>query len=165
MLTRTPALVLLALLTAVALDARGPQRPPALADPMDTAVHPSALVKMIDDIGGRRVRVHKARVIAVLNPRAFLIESAAALSPLPGNLDRVLVLIDDGALRVDAAALVDSNVRVLGVARTLLGLQTTGEVPWPRELTREALKRYEIRAAVLARSVQTADGVELTDRR
>jgi hypothetical protein len=152
------------LLSMVAVTARDLQRPPEPTDPMNTVVHPAALAKMIDDIGGRRVLVTKAKVIAILNPRAFLIESAAALPPFAGSLDRVLVLIDAGMLRVNAADLIDSNVRVLGIARTLLGLQTTAEVPWPPELTREALKRYEIRAAVLARSVQTSDGVELTAR-
>jgi hypothetical protein len=158
----------LVLLVALAIAPARAGQAPRLAeptDPIDAVVHPSALVKMIDDIGGRRVRLVKAKVIAVLNPRAFLVESAAILEPMTGNLDRVLVLIDDGALRVNAAAIVDTNVRVHGIARTMLGLQTTAEVPWPPELTRDVLKRYEIRAAVLARSVQTADGVELTDRR
>jgi hypothetical protein len=162
MVTRTSPLVLILALWMVTLDARGLQRPVEPADPMNTVIHPAALAKMIDEIGGRRVLVTKAKVIAILNPRAFLIESAAALAPFAGSLDRVLVLIDDGMLRVEAADLIDSNVRVFGIARTLLGLQTTAEVPWPPELTREALKRYEIRAAVLARSVQTSDGVELT---
>jgi hypothetical protein len=162
MVTRTSPLVLILVLWMVTLDARGLQRPVEPADPMNTVIHPAALAKMIDEIGGRRVLVTKAKVIAILNPRAFLIESAAALAPFAGSLDRVLVLIDDGMLRVEAADLIDSNVRVFGIARTLLGLQTTAEVPWPPELTREALKRYEIRAAVLARSVQTSDGVELT---
>jgi hypothetical protein len=162
MLTRTSALALVLVIAMVALDARGLQRPAEPSDPMNTVIHPAALAKMIDEIGGRRVVVTKAKVIAILNPRAFLIESAAALAPFAGSLDRVLVLIDDGMLRVDAADLIDSNVRVFGIARTLLGLQTTAEVPWPPELTRDALKRYEIRAAVLARSVQTSDGVELT---
>lgn len=134
-------------------------------DPMDTVLHPGALAQLIDEVGGRQVRLPKARVAAVLNPRAFLIESAAILPPLRGRLDRVLVLIESGALRVDASAVTNSNVRVLGVARTLLGMQTTAEVPWPPELTRDVLERYEIRAVVLATSVQTADGVELTEPR
>jgi hypothetical protein len=53
---------------------------------------------------------------------------------------------------------------VTGVARTLLGVQVTAEVPWPPELTPEVVKRLEIRAAILATSVQTAEGIELTDR-
>jgi hypothetical protein len=159
------SLLVLMLLAVTAARAAEEQRPKEPTDPADTVVHPSALVRLIDDIGGRRVMVVKAKVSTVLNERAFLIESSMALSPLPGHYDRVLVLIDAGALRVETEKIVDTNVRVHGIARTLLGLQTTGEVPWPPELTRDALKRYEIRAAVLARSVQTADGVELTDRR
>jgi hypothetical protein len=158
-------IALVMVVAAAAPHARERQRVGDERDPMDTVLHPSALVRLIDEIGGRRVVVPKARVVAVINPRAFLIESAAALPALTGHIDRVLVLVDAGALRVDADALVDENVRVLGIARTLLGVQTTAEVPWPRELTRDVLKRYEIRAAVLARSVHTADGVELTDRR
>jgi hypothetical protein len=50
------------------------------------------------------------------------------------------------------------------VARTLLGLQVTREVSWPEGLTPEAVQRLEVRAAVLATSVQTAEGIELTDR-
>ena len=166
------SLVLLALTPAQAVEgqrrlldlSRQGARTPAPQADVDTVVHPAALARLIDDIGGRRVTVVKAKVITVLNERAFLIESSLALSPLPGHYDRVLVLIDAGALRVAAEKMVDENVRVHGIARTLLGLQTTGEVPWPPELTKDALKRYEIRAAVLAKSVQTADGVELTDR-
>ena len=165
MRTHLSSLVLLFVFAiAPARAGQGP-RPTETTDPIDAVLHPSALVKMIDDIGGRRVRMVKAKVIAVLNPRAFLVESAGLLEPIKSNLDRVLVLVDAGALRVETAAIVDTNVRVYGTARTLLGLQTTAEVPWPPELTRDVLKRYEIRAAVLAVSVQTADGVELTDRR
>jgi hypothetical protein len=159
------AIALASVLALVPVRAEHDQRLMEPADPVDTVLNPSALVRLIDEIGGRRVKVVQAKVIAVLNPRAFLVESDAFLEALPGRYDRVLVLIDDGALRVDATAITDRTVRVNGIARTLLGLQTTKEVPWPPELTRDVLKRYEIRGAVLARSVQTADGVELTDRR
>jgi hypothetical protein len=37
-------------------------------------------------------------------------------------------------------------------------------VAWPAELTQDMVERLEIRAAVLATSVHTADGVELTNR-
>lgn len=130
----------------------------------ETRLHPAALAQLIDELGGRQIMLSKAYVPAVLNPRVFLVESGGAIPPTVGNLHRVLVLVDGGTLRVDAAALVGSNVRVVGVARTLLGVQVTREVPWPPELTREILERYEIRAAVLASSVQTADGVELIAR-
>lgn len=158
-------LLLLGVFAPAPLGAGDGQRLAEPKDPADTLVHPSALARLIDELGGRRVNMVKAKVVAVLNPRAFLVQSAATLEPLQGSYDRVLVVIDDGALRVDTNDILDTTVRVTGIARTALGLQTTKEVPWPPELTKDALKRYEIRAAVLARSVQTSDGVELTDRR
>ena len=51
---------------------------------------------------------------------------------------------------------------IVGVARTLLGVQAAHDVPWPEPLTRHEIERLDIRAAILASSVQTADGVELT---
>ena len=128
-------------------------------------LHPDSLAKLIDNVGGRDVMLPGARVLAVINPRAFLIESASSFPARVGNLDRVLVLVDAGALRVDHRLLVGSNVRVRGVARSLLGIQVTAEVAWPPELAPDVVKRLEIRAAVLATSVATVDGVELTDRR
>jgi hypothetical protein len=132
-------------------------------DARDHVLHPWALAELIDEIGGRRITLPRARVIAVLNPRVFLIESASFLAPLPRHFDRVVVLVDRGALRIEADLIVESNVKILGVARTLVGMQMTREVPWPPELTREVLKRYEIRAAVLASSVQFS-AYRLTDR-
>jgi hypothetical protein len=126
-------------------------------------LHPAGLAELIGEVGGRPVVLPRARVLAVLNPRAFLIESASLLQATIGNLDRVLVLTRDAPLRVDAAALTGTDVRVVGVARTLLGVQVTREVPWPVELSPGMVKRLEIRASVLATSVHTADGVELTD--
>jgi hypothetical protein len=111
------------------------------------------------------VTLRRARVIAVLNPQVLLIESASPLPATIGMLDRVLVLIGGAELSVDAALLSGADVHVAGTARTLLGAQVTREVAWPRELTPEMVKRLEIRAAVLATSVRTADGVELTRRR
>jgi hypothetical protein len=127
-------------------------------------VRPGTLATTIADLAGHSVRVPYARVVGVFNPRAFLIDTASRLPALPGNRGRVLVLVDPGALRVPAAAIVTSTVTVLGVARTLLGAQVTGEVAWPIELRPEVVERLEIRAAVLATSVQTPDGVELTAR-
>jgi hypothetical protein len=129
---------------------------------MISNVRPSGLASFLEHLAGRTVRVRSARVVGVFNPRAFLIESATSLPAPLGMRDRILVLVDgDAALRVAPAALVGSEVVVLGVARTLLGMQMTAEVPWPRELTQEAVKRLEVRGAVLARSIQTAEGVEL----
>lgn len=142
------------------------QSSPVVSSRQPTALqlHAASLAELIEEVGGRPVVLPRARVLAVINPRALLIESASPLTPTIGNLDRVLVLLDRAALRVDAAAMSDATVRVVGIARTLLGVQVTREVAWPPELTPEMVKRLEIRAAVLATSVHTADGVELISR-
>jgi hypothetical protein len=149
--------------SARALRQAAPNAPGPLRDA--TRLHAGAFAELIDDVGGLQVRLPRSRVLVVLNPRAFLIESASSLPAVVGNLDRVLVLVQEGVLRVEPALLVGSDVTVHGTARTLLGLQVTNEVPWPEILTRDITKRFEIRAAVLATSVQTADGVELTTRK
>ena len=127
-------------------------------------VRPSTLADQIDEFAGQRVRVPYARVVGLFDPSTFLIESAMPLPLAIGNRDRVLVLVEGGTLRPSAASIVSSTVTVVGVARTLLGVQMTAEVPWPAKLDRETIERLEVRAAILATSVQTADGVELTDR-
>ena len=158
-------LMLLAAGSPAAADRTQLDRPPldASRTSAEIKLHPAALAELIDSIGGRDVMLPRSRVLAVINPRAFLIESASSLPATDGNLDRVLVLIEAGALRVDGKSLVGSNVRVRGVARSLLGIQITAEVPWPSELAPEVVKRLEIRAAILATSVQTPEGIELTD--
>ena len=141
------------------------ERPVQLPAEVMNTVRPSALASLIDELAGQRVRVRNARVVGVLNPRVFLIESLTSFPAMLGTRDRILVLLDGGAtLRVAPATIVASSVTLVGVARTLLGVQVTGEVPWPPELTRDVVKRLEVRAALLATSVQTAEGVELTDR-
>src|SRR5687768_12757334 len=136
----------------------------ASGQPASINLHPAGLAVLIADVGGRPATLPRARVIAVLNPQVLLIESASPLPAMIGGLDRVLVLIGGAELRVDPALLSGADVHVAGTARTLLGAQVTGEVAWPRELTTDMVKRLEIRAAVLATSVRTADGVELTRR-
>jgi hypothetical protein len=128
------------------------------------AIRPGMLAYHIDTLAGQAVRVPYARVIGVFEPNVFLIDSQAQLAPLVGNRARVLVLIDGGKLRVAPALLVGSTVTISGVARTLLGMQVSREVPWPAVLTRHEIEHLEIKAAILARSVKTPDGVELTDR-
>ena len=132
--------------------------------PASINLHPGGLARLIDEVGGRPVTLRRARVIAVINPQVLLIESASPLPATIGMLDRVLVLIGGAELRVDAASLSGADVHVAGTARTLLGVRVTGEVAWPQALTPDMVKRLEIRAAVLATSVRTADGVELTRR-
>ena len=127
------------------------------------AVRPGMLAEHIESFAGQTLRVPSARVIGVLAPNVLLIDSQAEWFPLKGHRARVLVLLEHGALRVPPALLVGSTVTVFGVARTLLGVQVTREVPWPTVLTREEVERLEIKAAVLARSLRTADGVDLMD--
>ena len=155
--------------TATARSARqlANQDAPGTRAPMETRLHPGAFAELVDEVGGRQVQLPRAKVLVVINPQAFLVESASLLDAMAGSYNRVLVLVDapSGALRVDPALIVGSNVTVRGMARTLLGMQVSGEVPWPPILTRQVTDRYEIKAVVLASSVQTADGVELTTRK
>lgn len=157
---RTILVAAAAALLAAMAGAQGRDRPPEAG--ADIRLHPSALVQLIDYLGGRQVSLPQAKVVSVINPRAFLVESTGPLAGTPGKLNRVVVLVDRGALAVEPEALVGSTVRVVGIARTVLGMQVTREVPWPPELTRDIVRRYEIRAAVLSSSVATPDGVELT---
>ena len=125
-------------------------------------IRPATLADTIDELAGYSVRVPYARVVGVLNPRAVVIDTANPLRPPLGNRDRVLVLVEGRALAVSSTLVVGSTVTIIGVARTLLGLQVGREVPWPSELRPDVVKRLELKAAILAHSVQTADGVELT---
>ena len=132
-------------------------------DGLPIRVRPGMLAAQIGELAGHAVTVPYARVVGVFNPRAFLIDTSTRLPPVTGNRARVLVLVERGGLTVPPATIVASTVTVAGVARTLLGAQVSREVEWPKELSPTAVERLEVRAAVLARSVQTADGVELTN--
>jgi hypothetical protein len=134
----------------------------ASADGMPILVRPGMLAAQIGELAGHRVTVPYARVVGVFNPRAFLIDTSTRLPPVTGHRARVLVLVERGGLTVPPATIVASTVTIAGVARTLLGMQVSREVEWPNELNPAALERLEVRAAVLARSVRTAEGVELT---
>ena len=125
-------------------------------------VRPSTLAAQIEELAGHPVRVPYARVVGVLNPRAFLVDTSTRLPPVRGHRARLLVLVEQGSLVVPAATLVSSTVTVAGTARTLLGMQVSREVPWPNELGPESIERLEVRGGVLATSVRTAEGVELT---
>ena len=141
------------------------EAPPELrAGGIPILVRPSALAAQISELAGQTVRVPYSRVVGVFNPRVFLIDTATRLPPLVGNRHRVVVLVAPGSLKVAPEAIVASTVTVLGVARTLLGMQVSREVPWPTELRPDVVQRLEIRAAVLANSVRTAEGIELTGR-
>jgi hypothetical protein len=136
----------------------------AAADGLPIRVRPGMLAAQIAEFAGHEVTVPYARIVGVFNPRAFLIDTSTRLPPVTGHRARVLVLVQRGALTVEPATIVASTVTVGGVARTLLGMQVSREVEWPTELTPEAVERLEVRAAVLATSVRTAEGVELTSR-
>lgn len=128
-------------------------------------VRPSTLAAQIEELAGHTVRVVYARVVGVLNPRAFLVDTSTRLPPVRGHRARLLVLVGEGSLAVPATTLVSSTVTIAGTARTLLGMQVSREVPWPAELRPESIERLEVRGGVLATSVRTAEGVELTGGR
>ena len=135
-------------------------RQPAPERPM--ALRPSMLVANLDVFAGQRVRVLNGRVVGVLEPTAFLIEPATPYLKAMGQRDRVLVLIGSSTLRAPAELIVGSMVNITGVARTVVGMKMTREVGWPAWLEPERIERLEVQAVLLASSVQTSDGVELT---
>ena len=128
-------------------------------------VRPSTLAAQIEELAGHSVRVVYARVVGVLNPRAFRVDTSTRLPPVRGHRARLLVLVEQGGLAVPPASLVSATVTIAGTARTLLGMQVSREVPWPAELRPESVERLEVRGGVLATSVRTAEGVELTSSR
>lgn len=136
--------------------------PPTEQPPL--TIRPTTLVADIEGLAGSPVRILSARVVGVFEPGAFLVEPATRYLKPMGERDRVLVLVEGGGLRVRPELVVGSTVKIVGAARTLVGMQVGAEVPWPTRLEPEIVERLEIRAAILARSVQTPEGIELTDR-
>jgi hypothetical protein len=136
--------------------------PQVRAERLPLAVRPEMLAYHIESIAGQAVEVPYARVVGVFGPSVFLVDSQRELPPLTGNRARVLVFTESTTLRVTPALLVGATVTISGVARTLLGMHVSADGPWPVTLTPDVVKHLEIRAAILARSVKTADGVELT---
>ena len=128
-------------------------------------VRPATLALTIDQLAGREVQIAGARVVGMFGPRALVLDTSLRWRGTPGFRDRILVLVERGEVTVSPALLVGSPVTVSGVARTLLGVQVTREVPWPPELDRDRLERLDIRAAIVARSVRTLEGDELTSGR
>jgi hypothetical protein len=146
-------------------DARGAidESPEARRNEFPITVRPGTLALLIDSLAGRSIRLASARVVGVFDPRVFLVDTRTLLPPVVER-DRVLVFVETGTLRADPALLVASTVTLSGVARTLLGMQVSREVPWPTMLTPDAVKRLDIRAAILASSVRTLEGVDLVAR-
>ena len=125
-------------------------------------MQPMTLAHSIDEFAGQQVRVLNARVARVFDQRAFLIEPVAPYTMHNRFYDGVLVLSGSGNLRVSSEVVVGSTVTILGTARTLLGARVSPELPWPHTLDRDLIKDLKLRAAVLATSVQTPEGIELT---
>jgi hypothetical protein len=136
--------------------------PQVRAEWLPLAVRPEMLAYHIDSIAGQSVQVPYARVVGVFESSVFLVDSQKELPPIAGRRARVLVFTQGTTLRVAPAQLVGATVTVSGVARTLLGMQVSAEGWWPTTLTPDVVKRLEIKAAILAKSVKTPDGVELT---
>jgi hypothetical protein len=126
-------------------------------------VRPGTLGLLVDSLAGRSIRLTSARVVGVFDPRVFLVDTRTMLPPVVDR-DRVLVFIETGTLRVAPVLLVASTVTLSGVARTVVGMQVSREVPWPAALTPDAVKRLDIRAALLASSVRTPEGIDLVAR-
>jgi hypothetical protein len=148
------------------VDSSGTAQPLATHGGFPTALHSQTLVDNVDALAGLNVRILNARITEVVEPHAFIVESAPS-----GNWwgadhrDRILVLLQSATLRTAATPMVASPVTVVGVARTVFGIRASGEVPWPVVLDAARIKKLKVRASVLAASVQTLEGTELTDRR
>jgi hypothetical protein len=126
-------------------------------------VRPSALSQVVSELAGSPVNVQRARILWVVDPHAVVIESDSLFDPTWRDRGRVLVLLErNRSLSIPRPPVAIAPVNVIGIARTLLGIQAAQEVPWPQALTRREIERLGIRAAILASSVRTSDGVELT---
>jgi hypothetical protein len=126
-------------------------------------VRPSALAQIVSELAGSPVNVQRARILWVVDSHAVVIESDSAFDPTWRDRGRVLVLLErNRSLAIPRPPVSIAPVNVVGIARTLLGIQAAQDVPWPQALTRREIERLGIRAAILASSVRTSDGVELT---
>ena len=126
-------------------------------------VRPSALAQVVSELAGSPVNVQRARILWVVDSHAVVIESDSAFDPTWRDRGRVLVMLErNRALAIPRSPVSIAPVNVVGIARTLLGIQAAQDVPWPQALTRREIERLGIRAAILASSVRTSDGVELT---
>jgi hypothetical protein len=126
-------------------------------------VRPSALAQVVSELAGSPVNVQRARILWVVDTHAVVIESDSTFDPTWRDRGRVLVLLErNRLLAIPRSPVSIAPVNVVGIARTLLGIQAAQDVPWPQALTRREIERLGIRAAILASSVRTPDGVELT---
>jgi hypothetical protein len=126
-------------------------------------VRPSALAQIVSELAGSPVNVPRARILWVVDSHAIVIESDSLFDPTWRDRSRVVVLLErNRSLAIPRPPVAIAPVNIVGIARTLLGIQAAQDVPWPQALTRREIDRMDIRAAILASSVRTPDGVELT---
>src|SRR5262245_10533590 len=126
-------------------------------------VRPSALAQVVSELAGSPVSVQRARILWVIDPHAIVIESDSVFDPTWRDRDRVLVLLErNRSLAIPRPPVAIAPVNVVGLARTPLAIHAAQDVPWPPALTRRQIDRLRVRAAILASSVRTSDGVELT---
>ena len=162
---RRCAVVAVLVVAVTALVAAQPQTPSRPFSPRTAIVtiRPFALAQAVSEIAGYSVHVPSARILWVVDTRALVVESDSPMRPTWRDRNRVLVVIENGrSLAIPRPPVATSPVTIIGVARTVLSLQAGHDVPWPEPLTRDEMNRLDIRAAILASSIQTADGVELT---
>jgi hypothetical protein len=125
-------------------------------------VSPATLGYIVDEFAGLRVRVPKARVTTIFDPRAFVVESVWLHGSGRGFHDRILVLTEGAGLRVTQEHLAGSTVTILGVAKSILGTRLLTSPPWPAALNSQLMDQLEVRAVIIATSVQSTEGDELT---
>ncbi|HTI42542.1 MAG TPA: hypothetical protein VL693_12015 [Vicinamibacterales bacterium] len=157
-----PVLCLAIAIATIAVHAQTPNRRFAPQE-SPIPVLPFALAQMVGELAGYPVAVQRARLLWVVDAHAVIIESDSSMSPEWRDHGRVLVLTTkERSLVIPRPPIAIAPISVVGVARTLLGVQAGHDVPWPGPLTRRVVDRLDIRAAIVADSVRTADGVELT---
>jgi hypothetical protein len=126
-------------------------------------IRPSALALVVSELAGTPVIVPRARILWVVDAHAIVIESDSLFDPTWRDRSRVLVVLERSrSLAIPRPPVAIAPIDVVGIARTLLGIQASQDVPWPRALTRREIDRMDIKAAILASSIRTSDGVELT---
>jgi len=126
-------------------------------------VRPSALAQLVSAIAGTPVQVPGARILWVVDPHAIVIESDSLFEPTWRDHSRVLVVLErTRSLAIPNPPIAIAPVDVTGIAKTLLGIQAGQGMLWPPALRRREVERMDIKAAVLATSIRTSDGVELT---
>jgi hypothetical protein len=125
---------------------------------------PNTLVDFINEFAGQHIAISNVRVVGVYQPTAFLIEPATRYQMTMDYRDRILVLVDAAQLTVTPDAIVSGIVSIEGIARTLTDLRLKAAGRWPAKLTPEMVDRLEVRGGILASSVRTPEGTELTSR-